>query len=71
MPAHEQIDIDRVINKLCQMQIPACVLGSVNEIVQEAFSGLSNKRTVIVVMSNGGFDGIYELLLDYANNFFA
>jgi len=71
VPAHEQIDIDRVINKLCQMQIPACVLGSVNEIVQEAFSGLSNKRTVMVVMSNGGFDGIYELLLDYANNFFA
>lgn len=70
VPEHQQIDIDMVINKLCQMQIPACVLGNVNDMVQEAFHGLDNKHTVMVVMSNGGFDGIYELLIDYAKNFF-
>jgi hypothetical protein len=62
VPEHQQIDI--VIWSLtsyarCKYQ--PVFWGMFNDMVQEAYHGLENKHTVMVVMRIGGFDGIYEL----------
>jgi len=70
VPEQEQINIDRVIDDIKGQSITAYVFDSVDEIVHEAFKQIQNKHTVMVVMSNGGFDGIYDLLVSQAQKLF-
>jgi len=70
VPEHEQIDIEKVIDDIRGQSIPAYVFDTVDEIVHEAFKQIHNKHTVMVVMSNGGFDGIYGLLVSQAKKQF-
>ncbi|MEW6527299.1 MAG: Mur ligase domain-containing protein [Spirochaetota bacterium] len=70
VPEHEQINIDQVIDEVRGQSIPAYVFETVDEIVCEAFKQIQNKHTVMVVMSNGGFDGIYDLLVSQAQKLF-
>jgi UDP-N-acetylmuramate: L-alanyl-gamma-D-glutamyl-meso-diaminopimelate ligase len=70
VPEHEQINIDQVIDDIRGQSIQAYVFETVDEIVHEAFNQIQNKHTVMVVMSNGGFDGIYDLLVSQAQKLF-
>lgn len=70
VPEHEQIDIERVIYDIRGQSKPAYVFDTVDEIVHEAFRQIDTKHTIMVVMSNGGFDGIYDLLISQAKKRF-
>lgn len=70
VPEHEQINIEKVIEDIRGQSIPACVFDTVDAIVDKAFNQISGAHTVIVVMSNGGFDGIYDLLVSRAQKLY-
>lgn len=71
VPEQEQIDIDTVIENIRGQSISAYVFNTVDEIVDAVFKKIHDKHTVVVVMSNGGFDGIYGLLVSQAKKLFA
>ena len=74
VPEHEQINIEKVIADIRGQSITAHVYDTVEEMVHEAFtqvhSQVHSPHTVMVVMSNGGFDGIYDLLVSQAKKLF-
>ncbi len=70
VPEHEQIDIERVVEDIRGQSIAACVFDTVDAIVDEAFNQISGAHTVMVVMSNGGFDGIYDILVSRAHKLY-
>jgi UDP-N-acetylmuramate: L-alanyl-gamma-D-glutamyl-meso-diaminopimelate ligase len=62
IPEKERLEPGRVVTRLLREGVKASALNSVNEIIQQVVSQ-AMKGDVIVVMSNGGFDGIHEKLL--------
>ncbi|MCX8123444.1 MAG: Mur ligase domain-containing protein [Spirochaetes bacterium] len=70
VPQSEQIDIERVVHDIRSKGIPAHVFETVDAIVDEAFNRLNGTHTVMVVMSNGGFDGIYDKLVSRAQKLY-
>ncbi len=70
VPKQEQINIGRVIDDIRGQSVPAFVFETVDEMVHEAFKQIQDKHTVMVVMSNGNFDGIYDILVSQAQKIF-
>jgi UDP-N-acetylmuramate: L-alanyl-gamma-D-glutamyl-meso-diaminopimelate ligase len=67
VPDSEQIDIDAVIAALRDMQKDAELHRHVDDMVESVFRRMdSSRENVLVVMSNGGFDGIYGKLVERA-----
>jgi len=67
IPDSEQIDIDAVIDALRRMRKDAELHRHVDDMVESVFRRMdSSRKNVLVVMSNGGFDGIYGKLVERA-----
>lgn len=63
VPADQRIDITSVVEGIGALGVNAGLFDSVDDIVSEiSESGISRKQ-VIVIMSNGGFGGIYKKLV--------
>ena len=67
LSANERLDVEAVKEALCRQGKEARVLPGAREIVAYAASRLQ-PGDVVVVMSNGGFDGIHELFLEALRN---
>jgi UDP-N-acetylmuramate: L-alanyl-gamma-D-glutamyl-meso-diaminopimelate ligase len=65
IPEGERIDIHAVIAALHERDQDAELFESVDDIVDDVFSRFDSSRlNVVIVMSNGGFDGIYKKIVD-------
>ncbi|MDY6932612.1 MAG: Mur ligase family protein [Spirochaetota bacterium] len=61
IPESDRIDIERVQQDIINMKRDAFLFNSVDEIVDFTFREIDPQRdNVIAIMSNGGFDNIYE-----------
>lgn len=61
IPVEERIDVSQVINELHQNGKNAGLFMDVDDIIEAALERDDSAKTrVIVIMSNGGFDGIYS-----------
>ncbi|TAL30352.1 MAG: UDP-N-acetylmuramate:L-alanyl-gamma-D-glutamyl-meso-diaminopimelate ligase [Spirochaetes bacterium] len=64
IPEKERIDIGRVVASLRACGTDAAEFGSVEDILDSLFKAMDGAREhVVVIMSNGGFDGIYAKLV--------
>ena len=71
IPEGERIDIHAVIAALSRRDKDAVLFESVDDIVEDVFSGIdSSMLNILAVMSNGGFDGIYAKLIERAKQVF-
>lgn len=69
VPEGERIDIARVMDALARRGKEARLLQSADLMVEEVFSRMDPKaENVIIIMSNGGFDGIYEKIIARARS---
>lgn len=69
IPPEERIDIRRVVDDIVNMQKDAAMYEAVDDIIERIFSNVNFERElVIVIMSNGGFDGIYTKCIDRARS---
>ncbi len=68
IPENEQIDIEKVLQRIKNEGKDARIFSGVDEIVDTVFSEVKsgNKKNIIVIMSNGGFDGIYAKMIKKA-----
>jgi UDP-N-acetylmuramate: L-alanyl-gamma-D-glutamyl-meso-diaminopimelate ligase len=65
IPASERIDIDRVVKIITGKGIDITTAGTADEIVEGVFNTIdSSNRNIILLMSNGGFDGIYKKIIN-------
>lgn len=65
IPEHERIDLNEVISNISKSVIKADVYNDVNSMVKHIEETIdTNEKNIIVIMSNGGFDGIYDLLVE-------
>lgn len=64
VPERERLDLPAVVNDLKGKGLQAGIYDTVDEIVENVAAGVegTGKHSVIVIMSNGGFGGIYEKL---------
>lgn len=61
VPEADRIDINRVVTELNNNGTNAGVMNNVLEIIDGVFRGIDvSRENIIVIMSNGGFDGIYD-----------
>lgn len=61
----ERIDIDAVIEGIIKLGRPANLYGNVADIVRDVVSSMDPvDANIILIMSNGGFDGIYAKMID-------
>lgn len=60
IPEGERIDIGRVVDDIRARGVDANLFSDVESIIEYAFAAMDRGRSnVIIIMSNGGFDGIY------------
>jgi UDP-N-acetylmuramate: L-alanyl-gamma-D-glutamyl-meso-diaminopimelate ligase len=62
LPDDERLDVDAIVNSLHQRGRKARHLPDVPTIV-EVIAGEATAGDIVLVMSNGGFDGIHDKLL--------
>jgi len=61
----ERLDVPRLIREVAALGVPATTAGDAKAIVDQLGPEL-RPDDVVLVMSNGGFDGIHERLLEAA-----
>lgn len=67
VPFHERIEIEKVIDVLHREGKDARLYNSVDQIVFDVQKELTKgEETIVVIMSNGGFDRIYEKMVNMA-----
>ncbi len=68
IPENEQIDIKKVLQIIKNEGKDARLFNNVDKIVDSIFSEIrpGNETNIIVIMSNGGFDGIYTKMIKKA-----
>ena len=72
IPEDQRIDMNRVMHLLREKGVDAALLDNVETILDHLFQGLDETHEhVIVIMSNGGFDGIYGKILQRAEEYFS
>ncbi len=70
IPVAERIDIEKVIEGINALGIDALLYDDVETIVRDAIGAFDLSRlNVVVIMSNGGFDGIYRVMVDKAQEY--
>jgi len=70
IPEHERIDIARVVDAIADQGKEVHLFDSVDEIVNNTFLTINpDEPTIIIIMSNGGFDGIGDKMVQKAVNF--
>ena len=62
IPEKERLEPGRIVTRLLREGVKAATFNTVSEIIPQVISQ-AKKGDVLVVMSNGGFDGIHEKLL--------
>jgi len=62
IPDKERLEPGRIVTRLLREGVKAATFNTANEIIPQVVSQ-AKKGDVLVVMSNGGFDGIHENLL--------
>jgi UDP-N-acetylmuramate: L-alanyl-gamma-D-glutamyl-meso-diaminopimelate ligase len=60
---HDRLDVQRLAGDLAGRSVAAHAAGSIDEILEKLETG-AGPGDVVVVMSNGGFDGLHTRLLD-------
>lgn len=71
IPPKDRIDIERVVGEINERRGNARLFGDTPSIVMALFEGLDRgEDNVVLIMSNGGFDGIYDLVRERADAFF-
>jgi len=69
IPADDRIDIEAVIASLRAMNARADLFESGGAMADHVFDSIdAASKNVLVVMSNGGFDGIYQRLVQLASD---
>lgn len=64
IPASERIDIEVVVKELCNYGSHALLYDTVESIVEDCTRDATVPgKHVVIIMSNGGFDGIYEKMI--------
>jgi UDP-N-acetylmuramate-alanine ligase len=72
IPEKDRIDIERVVRDINERLGNARLFGDTRSIVTALFDGLDRgEDNVVLIMSNGGFDGIYDLVREGADAFYA
>jgi UDP-N-acetylmuramate: L-alanyl-gamma-D-glutamyl-meso-diaminopimelate ligase len=61
IPAAERLHPEAVVRALAAQGHPAMLAANVEEIVEHVAAG-AHEGDVVAILSNGGFDGIYEKL---------
>ncbi len=64
IPGTERIDIHKIVSEIKKKEKEINLFDNVDEIVKFTYNNIDReKKNIIVIMSNGGFDGIYEKLI--------
>jgi UDP-N-acetylmuramate: L-alanyl-gamma-D-glutamyl-meso-diaminopimelate ligase len=63
IPEAERLETGRVVTRLLREGLMASTFNTVQEIVAHTVTN-AKKGDILLVMSNGGFDGIHQKLLD-------
>ena len=65
IPEAERIDIEYVVGRINAGKTPASLFNNVDAIIDAvcAKTGSTKEQCIIIIMSNGGFDGIYEKII--------
>ena len=67
IPESQRIDINTAIKKIKDKGNKALLFSSAEKIVDYTFNNLHSGENLIVIMSNGSFDGIYNLMTERAS----
>lgn len=65
IPEADRIDVENIVKILKKKGLNAAHLNSVEEIIDHTVNGIDfSAFNIIIIMSNGGFDGIYEKIVN-------
>ena len=69
IPASERIDIESIAKIITSKGLDIITTDSTEEIINCVVESIdSSNRNIIIIMSNGGFDGIYEKMINAIKN---